>query len=133
MLIHVITTILSTPSRMPRNRNTGFSGASFSRGRGNGLPLDPRLIILCSPTLQLRTFGVFADSVSEKALYFSVFGAGDGNRTQIRPSSAFRKCLNLLTDHPQFGRIWAQNFASGRRISPTLSTASRCASPITWP
>ncbi len=36
-----------------------------------------------------------------------------------------RKCLNLLTVHPQFGRIWEQNFASGRSNSPTLSTASR--------
>jgi histidinol-phosphate/aromatic aminotransferase/cobyric acid decarboxylase-like protein len=56
-----------------------------------------------------------------------------GGRWDLNPPQTARKCLNLLTTSPQFGRIWAQNFASGRTNSPTLSTAFRCASPITWP
>jgi hypothetical protein len=44
-------------------------------------------------------------------------------RWESNPRPAFRKCVNLLTDHHQFGRIWAQN--SGLRSSPTLSTALR--------
>src|SRR5215472_10901883 len=74
-----------------------------------------------------------ASSRNTTSSWFSVENEDWGGRWDLNPPRSLRKRLNLLTDYPQFGRIWAQNFGSGRSNSPTLSTASRCALPITCP